>query len=324
MARFRAGTQVTVSGQVTNEQVGFAAVAGQPVTVNEVIGGTPLPVATGTTSSTGAYSIAFTPPSSGSYTVSTGAISLIENANLSPVYGDILSPASTAAAPISVNAGVSITTATSSAATVNVAGALAPMAPDANATVTLLSRPADSTGAFTAIATVPLAAGQSTYALSGSVPSGGNKTLEVQYADPGSLTAGTSAPATIVVPSTSVKVSFKKLKLTKSKLTIIGALGEAASGTGTTVRLYALDLGQVIKTTTKKTSKGKKAVRLTADAAATGKFKKVATANVKVGSKTYTLKHTFTKGHRYVLQLEFVHTGQRSTYSGYKYITVKK
>ena len=325
-ASVNAGQTVTVTGQLTQPQPGFPALSGQKVTVNELEAGLPVPIANGTTDANGAYSVTFTPPSSGSYQISTGAISQVENASLNPVYSDTLSPASTSAAPIAVVATTAITTATASAGAVQVSGTLGPAAPDAFGTVTLLSRPAASSGGFTAIASAPLAAGQTTYALNGNT-SAGAKSLEVQYSDTGSLTTGVSAPVSVTVPANSVKVSFKRVKLAKNKLTVNGVLGQAATGTGTTVRLYALDLGAVVKTTKTKAKAGKKktkATRLRADAASAGRFKKVATTTIAAGKTTYTIKHTLTKGHKYVLQLEFVHTGQTSSYSGYRYVTVKK
>ena len=327
-----AGTPVTVSGQVTNPQPGFAAVAGQPVTVNQVVGGVPLAVATGTTTATGAYSIAFTPASTGTYTVSTGSISLIENATLSPVYGDLLSPASTAAATLTVNGTAAITTATASPGRASVAGTIGPAAPDGNGTITLLSRPAASHASYTPIGTQTLTKGQSTFAVNGNL-AGGNVSLEVQYSDPGQLTSATSAATTLTVPRNSVtaKKSFSRVKLKGTKLTLTGTLAQApVTTTGTVVHLYALSVGtvKVTKTTTKKKSKGKhrkQSVRtaVIADAATSATFKQVAEVTVKQGRTSYTITHKFAAGHRYVLQLKYTGKGQTGTYSGYKYITVK-
>ncbi len=88
-----AGTSVTVSGTVTNAEPGYPALSDVPVSVDELIGGLPIPVGSAHTSATGAYAIRFTPASSGTYQVSTGQISMVENSSLSPVFGDILSPA---------------------------------------------------------------------------------------------------------------------------------------------------------------------------------------------------------------------------------------
>lgn len=90
-----AGTPITVSGNLTNAEPGYPALAGQPVTIDEIVGGLPVPVAGGNTDANGHYSIQFSARSSGAYQASTGQISQIENASLNPVFGDLLSPAAT-------------------------------------------------------------------------------------------------------------------------------------------------------------------------------------------------------------------------------------
>ena len=90
-----AGTPVTVTGNIANAEPGYPALAGQPVTIDELVGGLPVPVGTANTNTGGNYSITFTPTSSGAYQASTGQIAQIENATLNPVFGDLLSPAAT-------------------------------------------------------------------------------------------------------------------------------------------------------------------------------------------------------------------------------------
>ncbi len=96
------GKTVTVTGTVTNAEPAFPALSGKTVSVDQIAGAIPVHVASGTTDTTGHYSITFTPTSSGSYQVSTGAISQIEIASLNPAYGDILSPAATPAGTMNV------------------------------------------------------------------------------------------------------------------------------------------------------------------------------------------------------------------------------
>ena len=79
-----ANRAVTISGTVTQPQPGFPNVAGAAVTIDQVAGGTVVPVASGNTDGSGNYSITFTPPSSGSYQAATGEISQVEIASLSP------------------------------------------------------------------------------------------------------------------------------------------------------------------------------------------------------------------------------------------------
>ena len=96
------GKSVTVTGSVTNAEVGYPVLAGKTVTLDEIEAGLPVAVASGKTNATGDYKIAFVPTSSGSYQVSTGQITQIENATLSPVYSDILSPGASTAAKLTV------------------------------------------------------------------------------------------------------------------------------------------------------------------------------------------------------------------------------
>lgn len=140
----RAGTAVTVQGSLTNAEPGYPALARVPVTVDELIGGLPFPVGSGTTGATGAYSVRFTPRSSGDYQVSTGQISQVENSSLSPVFGDILSPAATAAIHVSVTGqpvphSISFTRLSVRRGTVTVTGRLTPAPTQRGASVELLA-----------------------------------------------------------------------------------------------------------------------------------------------------------------------------------------
>jgi ABC-type tungstate transport system permease subunit len=318
------GQKVTVSGQVTNLQPGFAAVANQPVTVDEIEGGLPVPVsgATGTTNATGGYSIAFTPPSSGTYEVVTGPITLVEPA--APNYSDILSPGTSAPAPLTLQAASTLDKVTVSAGSVSAQGTLLPVAPDANAQATLLARPQASTGAFKVIGSRTLTQGQAVYALNGALK-GGKWTVEVQYADPGQLTAATTATKNVTVPANAVKVTIGKLTNKQGKVTLTGKISQGPTTSGATVKLFALNIGKVKITKAKPVKKkGKKSVRLIANASKGGgaTFKQVAKTSLKKGKTTYRIKHTFARGHRYVLRLEFVHKGQKAAFSKLKYLNV--
>src|SRR6478672_12724740 len=99
---YHAGKPLTVSGQVTNAQPGFPAPSGATVTLSQIVAGVPVNLATAKTNAGGNYSIRVSPTSSGSYEVSTGQISQVEIPTLSPVYGDILSPAASTPVPVAV------------------------------------------------------------------------------------------------------------------------------------------------------------------------------------------------------------------------------
>jgi hypothetical protein len=75
------------------------------VTVDELLGTVPVPVARGTTTPTGGYSITFTPTTTGDYQVATGDIAQVENTKLSPAYGDLLSPGASKLTSLTVEGG---------------------------------------------------------------------------------------------------------------------------------------------------------------------------------------------------------------------------
>jgi tungstate transport system substrate-binding protein len=316
------GKTVTVTGQLTNKEPGYPALGNEPVTVDQIAGTVPVAVATGTTNATGGYSVTFAPTSSGSYQVSTGQIAKVEDATLNPVYGDILSPASSPATQLSITGAATITKTTTSTGSVNVSGALLPAVPDGNGVVTLLAKQQGSNNAFSVIGSQTLAQGQTSYAVSGA-RKGGKWTVQVQYSDPGALTTATSLTKNVTVPASSVAVKFQKLAVKNGKLTLTGSVGQAPTVTGRKVTLYALTTGKVNKTTTKKSGKKtKKAVDAIAAKSSGATFKKVTTVNLKKGKSTYTIKHSLKRGFRYALQLKYTGKNQTSTYSGYKYLSV--
>jgi ABC-type tungstate transport system permease subunit len=96
------GKRLTVTGSVTNAEVGYPVLAGKTVAIDEIEAGLPVAVASAKTNAAGHYRIRFVPTSSGLYQVSTGQITQIENKTLSPVYGDILSPAASTAVQLTV------------------------------------------------------------------------------------------------------------------------------------------------------------------------------------------------------------------------------
>ncbi len=99
----KAGKSVTVFGSVTNDELGYPSLFLEPVTVNEI---SPTPRANLATSRTyfgKSYIFSFVPPETGTYDVSTGTISKVENNALSPVFGDILEPGQSNVLSITVN-----------------------------------------------------------------------------------------------------------------------------------------------------------------------------------------------------------------------------
>ena len=300
-----AGTPVTVTGQVTNNEIGYPALGGKTVSIDQLKGVTPISVGSGTTDATGHYSITFTPASTGSYQVATGAISQIEDATLSPVYGDILSPGASTSSSLTVHGTAKITKTTTTSNSVTVSGTAGPPAVDSNAKVTLLARKKSSKGAFKTIGTQSVTAGKSAFSLTGKLALGA-WTVKVQYADTGAFTTATSATKNVTVALVKgPKISYKKVTITQGTVTLTGTLGLAPKGTKTTVRLFAHALNKL-------GHKGKKA-----------KFIQVAKTTVKAGKKAFTLKHTFKRGYRYVLKLQYTHAGQKTTNSKYRNVVVR-
>ena len=313
----RAGQAVTMSGNVIQPQPGFPALAHQPVVVDQLVGGVPLQVASGTTDSTGHYSLSFVPRSTGSFQVATPQLSQIENSTLNPPYGDLLAPAATTPTSTSVQGIVSLLSTKVSSQSVTVSGGIAPAAPDSNGQVTLLARKGTS-GAFNQFGGTSLATGQTAYAATGNLTPG-TWQVEAIYQDPGQLLSATSRVVSVKVPtpspSGSPTASIKKLKVKNGTLTLSGQLGRAVSGSGAQVKLFALRT-----VTLKKSGKTvKKSIVVRVDA--TG-FKQVGKANVKNGKKTFTIKAKLKRGFRYVLQLQFSQKGAPTTFSKLRTVDV--
>jgi tungstate transport system substrate-binding protein len=304
-----AGAKVTVSGSVTNAEPGYPPLANQPVAIDEIEGGLSVPVAKGTTSATGSYSIPFVPANSGSYQVSTGQIAQIENSTLSPVFGDLLSPAAAAAVPLSVQGTVSIVGAKTSLTGAAVSGVVGPAAPDAHATVTISARPQGRLAAFNKIGTATLKAGQTSYAITSALKAG-RWQLEASYQDSGQLLNGTAFRNVTVPSAPKSTVSFTKVTVKRGALTITGALSRAPVARGAKVVLFAERTVKVKVTGTK----AKKAAVA---------FRQVAKTSIGTGKRKFTIKVKLTRGYRWVLQLEFVPKGQKSTRSKLRRVDVR-
>ena len=291
-----AGKTATVTGTVTNLQPGFATPSGQTVTINELEGLTSVPVGSGKTDSNGNYSITFTPPSSGAYQASTGDISLVENSTLNPAYGDILSPATTTATTVAVSGTISISKATASTGGVSVTGTVGPKAPDANATVDVLARKQGSKGAFKTVGSQSLSAGASTYGVNGTLGAG-KWQVETRYRDIGQFNTVTSGTKNVTVSGNIVTVTFKKVTIKKGKVTVNGVIGQPPTTSGGKVTLFAQKNGSK-------------------------QNKKVGKASIGKGKTKFTVKAKLKKG-TYILQLQYSHKGQTSSFSKLKTVSVR-
>jgi tungstate transport system substrate-binding protein len=295
-SKITAGKTATVTGNVTQPQVGYPALAGQTVNIDELEGLTSVPVTSGKTDANGNYSITFTPPSSGSYQVTTGAISQVENSTLNPVYGDILSPAATTAVPVTVAGTISISKATASASGVSATGKIGPSAPDANALVDILARKQGSKGVFKTIGSSALKKGAKTYDVNGNLGAG-KWQIETRYRDNGQFSTVISKTKNVTVSGNIVAVNFKKVTSKNGKLTVSGVIGQPSATSGGKVALLAQKSGSTKFTQIGKASIGK------------GKTKFTITAKLKNGT--------------YVLQLQYTHKGLTSSFSKLQTVSVR-
>jgi tungstate transport system substrate-binding protein len=186
--KLAAGKSVTVTGTVTNAEPGYPALSDVPVAIDEIVAGVPIPVATGHTSSTGTFSIAFTPTSSGEYQVATGQLSVVENSYLSPVFGDTLSPAASAEYDISLTGIASETVAFSkvkiSKGTVTVSGTLKPGTSTKGATVSLYGL-SFATGKEKRLGKASIGVGKTTFSIKVKLSRHTRYALQLEYAQKG-------------------------------------------------------------------------------------------------------------------------------------------
>jgi hypothetical protein len=269
------------------------------------------------TNSSGAYSVTFTPPSTGTYEVVTGNLTQIENPSLSPAFGDVLSPAASpgtfitvvpqtntvtttttvpATTPTPAKGSITLGSAKAGTDAVLVSGTLSPAAPDSNGLVEILARKQGSTAAFSVIGGAALAKGTTSYRIDAPLTAG-KWLVEAAYVDAGSVTSAVSKTAAVTVLNDATTAAFSKLKVSKGKLTITGKLSQVAPANAT-VELFALQTS-----------------RLSGGQLKTAAFKQVAKVTVKAGKLTFTITGKLTRGYRYSLQLAYVQKGKATTYS---------
>lgn len=294
---YRAGKPVKVTGTLTNAEPGYPALAKQPVSVDEVVGTLTLPVATATTNSTGAFSINFVPPVTGSYEVATPQIAQIENSALSPVFGDLLSPAASAPAKITVHSAVTKLFAKSLGGAALVYGTVAPGTGHVRATVTVYARGA--IGGFRKVVTDRLHATDANFAVVVRAAPGTWR-YRVVYQDPKQVIGTTSKTVNVTVGAKPAStVSLGAVKIANGRITVSAGLTPKAPPTGATLQLLAF-----------KTTGG------------TPRFGEVAAATVR-GKAKVSLAARLARKSSWVLQLVYVQKGQASSYSQLKVVTVK-
>jgi tungstate transport system substrate-binding protein len=297
---YHAGKALTLSGQLTNAEPGFPALAGKTVNVDQIVAGAPVVVASGKTNSTGAYKIRFNPTSTGTYEASTGQISQVEDARLSPPYGDLLSPAATAPAKMTVQSKVTGLSVKSAGGRAVAFGSVAPAKGHVKATVTFLARKAGSKGAFRKVATERLGAAESNFAASLPLSAHGWQ-VKVKFQDGKNVLGTTSATKRVTVkPKPASSVSLGSVSVHNGSLTVHGKLRPGATS-GSKVQLLALDTA----------------------AGAPARLAGVGTVHVGRGKKTVTLHAKLKRGSRWVLELVYVPKGGATSFSKLKTITVR-
>jgi tungstate transport system substrate-binding protein len=298
----RAGKKLTVTGTLTNAQPGYPVLSGEPVAISKVVNGLPVSVATGKTDSTGKYSISLVPPTNGSYQVTTNQISKVEEPSLNPVFGDLLSPASTTAVKITVHSAITELNSRNQGGQALILGQVSPGTSHVKATVTLSAAQVGSKKGFKKLTTAKLAASDANFAVVLPKLGKGTWLVQAKFQDPGQVVAAPARTVKVTVgskPKTSV--SFKSVKVAKGgKLTVSGTIKPGAPKSGATIEVLAM-----------KTAGGPP------------QFGEKTTVKVAKGKTKFTAHFKLKTGFRWVLRLVNKQTGQSPSDTGLKTINVK-
>lgn len=295
---YTGGKKVKLTGSVANAQPGFPAPSGVRVSVNRVVGSATVPVASAKTNKSGKFTINFTPPVTGKYSLSTPTITMVENSKLSPVFGDILQPAATTAAKITVHSAIAHLRAKSLGGQAVVMGSVAPGTGHVKGTVTILGRKAGAKK-YRKLTTDRLKSTDGNFAAVVKLAKG-RWQLQAKYADPKQVVAAKARTTTVkVAPKSTTSVSWKSLKSKKGALTVNAKLTPKAPK-GATVTLLAL-----------KTTGG------------SAKFNRVARVKLGNGKTKATLHGKLKDTGRWELQLEYQVKGHGASYTKLRATTVK-
>ncbi len=296
----RAGRKLTVTGKLTNAQPGYPVLSGKLVSIVKIVGVVPVTVASGTTNSQGNYSVSFVPPTTGTYQVTTPQIAQIENASLSPPFGDLLSPSSTAAVKITVHSFITQLRAISQGGQALILGQVSPDSGHVKATVTLSARQLASRKGFKKLTTLKLEGNDANFAV---VPNlgKGKWLVRASYQDPGQVVAAPSRTVSVTVgsrPKTSV--SFSSVKVAKGgSVTVSGTIKPAAPKGGASIEVLAM-----------KTASGPPL------------FGQTTTVKVPKGKLKFTARFKLRTGFRSVLRLVNRQSGQSPSDTGLRTINV--
>ena len=298
----RSGRKINVSGTLTNAQPGFPTLSGEPVSVSKIVNGLAVQVATAKTNSSGGYSVNFVPPTNGSYAVTTNQISKVEIPSLSPVFGDLLSPASTTPAKVTVHSIITTLSSTDQGGQALIRSQVSPDTGHVKATATLFAKQFKSKKGFRKVATVKLATSDANFASALSKLAKGTWLIRAQYSDPGQVVAAPNRTIKVKVsgkPKTSI--SFGSVKVGKGgKLTVAGKIKPGAPSGKATVEVLAM-----------KTAGGPP------------KFGEKATVKVKRGKTKFTAHFKVKTGFRWVIRMTNNQKGQSTSDTGLRTVNVK-
>jgi tungstate transport system substrate-binding protein len=303
-ASVNAGTPITVAGSIRNVVPGTPPLANQTVTLSALPTAlaalnplaTPAPVATATTDG------------SASYRVSTGQLSQVENGSLSPIFADLLSPASASLGTSTVQSTIGLATVFVAYRQAVVTGTVVPGTGHGNATVSIGVRPG-TTGPFVTRATAPLTVSQSTFAVPVALAPGRYQ-VQATYQDPNVTLASASNVGEVTVPGSS-SATITKIRVRNGALALTGALSPAPAGAGARVDLLG-----------RHTSRVRLAKR--AGKAAAAPFRVLTKTSISVRRSTFTLRTRLRRGYHWQLELKYLHPGAVDTsYSRLRSVNVR-
>ncbi len=292
---YHAGRRVTVTGTVTNAQPGWPTPSGETVSVSEIEGGLPVPVASAKASMDGSYRIGFRPTSSGTYEVTTPQIAQVEVATISPVFGDLLSPGASAPVKVTVHSNISTLTVKSVGGKALVYGSVAPGTGHVHGNLTVSARRTGSKHGFKRIATDRLHSTDANFAVAAMLAAG-HWQIQVKFAD-GKVVLASSRTAKVTIATKPNASISGAIKIKRGALKLTGSVAPAA---GATVELLAL-----------RTTSG-----------APARFQVLAKTKLAGGTTRFVLHAKLKRGSRWVVGLEYLPSGQPSSLSRLRTIAV--
>lgn len=201
----RAGRKVTIRGTLSNVVPGTPRLAHKKVTLSALRTSvakadpqaSPLPVKSVLTNAHGQYAVSFHPTANARYTVSTTELTMIENSKLRPVFGDLLSPASTPLGRMNVRGTISIHRLSATNGRVTVKGVLAPAPAGAFAHVSIYAGRSGHAVRYVTLRRV--AAGRHSFTLHFRLARGFTWRLRLKYVNTGQTLSGVSGRRSVTV-----------------------------------------------------------------------------------------------------------------------------